>query len=52
MISYLTFGALRVVIVHTAAFAAERNWSAWKCLCAAQHASMSLEHFKEPVIVA
>ena len=44
--------ALRVLIVPATACAAERNWSAWKRLCKAERAGMTLELFKERMMVA
>ena len=42
---------LRVFIVQTTACAAKRKWSAWKRLCKAERAAMTLEHFKERMII-
>jgi hypothetical protein len=44
--------AQRALIVHATACASERNWSAWKRLCKAERASMTLEHFKQRLLVA
>jgi hypothetical protein len=44
--------AQRALIVHATACAAERNWSAWKRLCKAERASMTLEHFKQRMMVS
>lgn len=48
----LSLIARRVLVVHATACAAERNWSAWKRLCKAERASMTLEHFKQRMMVA
>ena len=40
------------MIVHATACAAERNCSAWKLLCKAERVAMTLEHFKERMIIA
>ena len=39
-------------IVQATACAAERNRSAWKRLCKAERAAMTLGHFKERMIIA
>jgi hypothetical protein len=44
--------ARRALTAHASACAAERNWSAWKRLCKAERASMTLEHFKQRMLVA
>ena len=44
--------ALRALIVHATACSVERNWSAWKRLCKAERATMTLEHCQERMMIA
>ena len=44
--------AIRVLMMHATACAAERNWSAWKRFCMAERAGMTPEHFKQCMMVA
>ena len=39
--------AQRALAFHATACAVERNWSAWKRLCKAERASMTLEHAQQ-----
>ena len=48
----LSAAALRVLIVHANACATERNWSAWKRLCKAERAAMTLYHFIKRIMTA
>ena len=44
--------AIRVLMEHATACAAEGNWSAWKRFCMAERAGMTPEHFKQCMMVA